>query len=57
VGQVATVTDAVGRCWIGLPLPEWLDPAVLRFQWFHLDAAANPVGFVSTQRLRVPIVR
>jgi hypothetical protein len=53
----ATVTSANGAATVSLPLPESLPFATLWFQWFHFDLGANPLDLVSTQRLRVEIVK
>jgi hypothetical protein len=57
LGTVTAVTSASGNASIPLPLPEPLAGADLWFQWFHFDLGANPLNLVSTQRLRVEIVK
>ncbi|HEX5050274.1 MAG TPA: hypothetical protein VFZ65_00750 [Planctomycetota bacterium] len=57
VTALATPTSASGNGSIPLALPETLPIATLYFQWFHFDIGANPLDLVSTQRLRVDIVK
>lgn len=53
----AALTSASGSAAVGIPLPEALPAVTLWWQWFHFDPGANPLDLVSTQRLRVPIVK
>ncbi|HEX5051156.1 MAG TPA: hypothetical protein VFZ65_05255 [Planctomycetota bacterium] len=57
ITSFATLTSASGSASIGIQLPETLPSATLWFQWFHFDPGANPLDLVSTQRLRVAIVK
>jgi hypothetical protein len=52
-----TVTSAAGNASIGIPLTENLTNNFLWFQWFHFDLGANPLDLVSTQRLRVHVIK
>ncbi len=47
------VTSVVGRAAMDLPIPGFLPPADLHFQWALLEPGVNPTGMRTTRGLRV----
>lgn len=57
VGIWAAISNNSGAASIALPLPEYLSTLGVYFQWFYVQPGANSLDLVSTQRLRVDIVK
>ena len=57
LGVVTQVLSSAGSGFVPLPLREFLNSDLFYYQWFHTEPGANALGFTSTKRLRVHVVK